>query len=215
MKILDLLEKQIETVVSPDGKYRGKFKNVSSPNDGSAGFFSRVKDDKTDPHMIVKNTIKPQYSDGYHTYIKELIERDLIDTNPHFPRVYNVKRIEDRHGYNVYKYTMEKLVRLVDLSPEMQKAVLVNNFKVNPEELEILENKYEERAIGFYIAEFLEAGAGGDVSRIKSSSLVDALKVLGVIKEENNMLSFDIHINNYMIRMTSHGPQIVLTDPFS
>lgn len=215
MKILDLLERQIDTVISPDAKYRGKFKNKNLPDDGRTGFFSRVADDKKDPHMVVKSTIKPQYSDGYHYYIKQLIEKDLIDTNIHFPRIYNVKRIEDKNGYNVYKYQMEKLVKFLVLDIDLQKAVLENNFNYDKGKVELEIEQYGAKGIAIQVADMLDEGARGKTSVIKSSSLMEALKVLNMIKEENSMLTLDIHISNFMVRMTPSGPQIVLTDPFS
>ncbi len=210
MKILDLLEKQIHSTVEPDGRFNGRFRSsYDNTNSENSGYYSSVKGDKTDPHMIVKHTKNLDIKDPYSDYIQYLIKHDLIDSNPHFPRVYNIKKIVDKNGKEIYKYRMERLEQMGDLNDDIKETILKQNFDTTDyggwpvDDYDRLAADILSRAVRLKHPD-----------RIKQSSLKEAVLTLYEIYA-NNSWTVDLHRYNFMIRRTPTGFQIVLTDPFS
>lgn len=218
MKILDLLEKQIDTVIS-DKRYSGYFKDAGDKEFGkySYGTFARVAADKKDPHMVKKNDLySTNEPDNYNKYINELIKRDIIDSNIHFPRVYNVKRITDKTGLSIYTYQMEKLIHFHELGLD-EMVALVEQTCSAPIPEHALEGDDEARLISrlsSMIQKVLYAAVAKDYTAIKLASLNQAIAIIVGIGKSLNIDINDMGGDNIMARRTKYGVQIVITDPF-
>lgn len=214
MKILELLE-QIQSVIAPEAKFRGQFQPAKySIKGGSYGTFARVVPDKKDPHMVIKNDTSAKWHshnpDNYNKYISLLIERDLINSNIHFPRVYNIKKIVDKHGKFIFKYQMEKLIRLSELS-EADLEILARNICSN------ISDGMTDRNLVNAIYDAIENecdGADRGGQRLISKSLKQCIQIINDIGEEIGVPPNDIGGDNIMVRRTPYGPQLVITDPF-
>lgn len=218
MKILDLLERQIDTQVEPDAKYKRNFMRTrfDAGDESIFGNWARVAPSKKDPHMVVKNsTIPSRKPDNYNKYIQELIKRDLIDTNPHFPRVYNVKKITDNLGQEVYKYVMEKLIPWDQLSLEEMQTLADRILAKPPTIPRSYTDKEEWNYLYDRISAAFEDESKGDDSKIKQKSIKYAIKELIDIGRSWGLeWPNDVGGNNIMFRRTPIGVQPVITDPF-
>lgn len=205
MKILQLLE-YIQTTIS-DKNYKSSFQTPRWHNkiEGN-GYYSSVKADKTDPHLIVKYN-RHFVNDPYHGYIKEVIDNDLASSNIHFPRVYNVKRVKDKDGKVLHKYNMERLVPMQSLDEDVQQTIIEENFNDN-------DGTMTAQECAEYMDYVVRYGTKSNkANRIKSESLLEALHALYIMRT-NYGWDVDLHSHNFMIRTTPVGHQIVLTDPF-
>ncbi len=218
MKITDLLERQIETQIEPDAKYSKRLRRGTPKykQNSEYGNSARVSPSKTDPHMVVKNDKNPnEQADNYNRYIQELIKLDLIDTNPHFPRVYNIKKITDKYNKFIYKYVMEKLVKWEALSVE-EMETMADTVIIEPLPADF--NNWGEGKRWSYcyneIMVVLEKEANDYDNLIKQKTLKYAIAQIKQIGTHIRVRPNDIGGDNIMFRRTPFGLQLVITDPF-
>lgn len=222
MKIRDLLERQIDTQISPDRDFKRPFVPRKTHDEKSHyGTFARVRDDKKDPHMVIKNDTSPQNRpDNYNKFINELIKKDLINQNIHFPRVYNIQKIKGKWNQFIFKYQMEKLYPMTSLSIDEMLTLIEQvtgddaSGKVEPEEYN--GDKYQKRAVSrlSYIIDDALSDQRSFGRGVVMESLVEAIDLIKQIGEDIEVYPNDIGGNNILIRRTSVGCQIVITDPF-
>lgn len=208
-----------EIINTIDKNISGKMKRVPDTKDGSVknpeflgkGAFSYAVNDKNDPHMINKKSNDVAYGayDGFDFYVKELINANIMGSNPFAPRVY--KRSEfnmDKARGKYFKYKMEKLFPLGEITFDEAEG-LVRQLEPNKFiELDPDKHKYYPASA---IASIVNAIVKGTIGT--SNENLDQLARLIRKVEEKNRLILDIHASNVMIRRTPHGPQIVITDP--
>lgn len=217
--LLELIDTNVETK-----QYRGEFRGNSTGNPRSSnkeigsGVYSKVRNDPHDPHMVQKRHHNPKAAsnDGFVKWGDYLINNNLVDSNPHFPRIYNVRKIEDSEGQKIYKYQIEKLVPTEDVSPKLLKAVWRQNFTKEsmPEDIEELDAEDIADTMSGIISMAVE-GNREYMDDIISDSLKQAVQHLHAYYEETNFTVPDLHSGNIMLRRTPHGVQLVITDPFS
>lgn len=224
MRIQKLLEELVQTQ-RQEKSYRGVMSgynpkaNKNNAADLGVGHYARVRQDKTDPHMVVKSGHRPESEDdgkdAFESYIDHIIKHKLQD-NIHFPRVYNTKRITDRIQQSIVKYQIEKLVKWSELSKEELESVAESHFNFDSEAFSNIktgEGMSDEKKLMRWMREAMRrATHRGDYSLIKLDSLKDALfEVVKIAKYTDNDL--DLHGENFMYRRTPHGLQLVLADP--
>jgi hypothetical protein len=134
--------------------------------------------------------------------------------NPFFPRIYNAKLYRNRN-YKGMRDAMEYfiMVQIEKLIPFSQKNIediipaLFKQIGINDDEewnfKQIRDYKYA--FIGADTA-FLQKTA----ARSKNPKFKEAIELLVPYFKQHGM---DLHHGNMMIRLTPHGPQLVLTDP--
>jgi hypothetical protein len=133
--------------------------------------------------------------------------------NPFFPRIYNAKLYRNRN----YKSTQQKIeyfmmVQIEKLTPISQKNIydiLPSIFKqigVNPTKEKYDDNDiYTQALLDMDVSELKELS-----TRSKNPKFKEAINLLApYITRYGN----DLHDENLMIRLTPHGPQLVITDP--
>lgn len=195
MKLKNLLE-AFET-------QRGSFPDTTD-NDSNVlgrGYFASVKPDKEDPHMIIKKQHREDPS--YDTYVDFLVNNKLAQANPHFPRIYEISKGQ---------WKMEKLPFTLSqfFSPDNGNDQWENNKQI----------------IGhMYLKDFDPARFSTRIfenpENIKLGTYRKALELVHTAREKHNQsgvgehLSDDLHPGNIMVRLTPHGPQLVITDPWS
>lgn len=217
-KLLELVERQIDTAVS-DAKYKGNLRMSRDWGNGEgAGHFSRGTPNKNDPHMFKKHgilplgdTSKPSSTsnpavDGYDLFVRYLVEHDI--DNIHFPNVYSIKKIADPSGKFINKYDVEKLIPLGSLEPDEMQALIDMNF--NQRKTGTIYSKSGISSVLNNCVRFYPE----DSDHLLLPSLVEACEIARKIMTAEK-LALDLHSGNIMLRRTPTGLQIVLNDPFS
>ncbi len=219
MKIETLLE-LIDTQVQ-DKSYRGQFKNPESQTRSSrelgAGSFAKTREHPSDPHMVTKQHHGPHEAsrDGFVHWAAYLIHNKLFD-NPHFPRLYNVKRFKDANGKEMYKYDVEKLESIEDgrIGKEALLSIIDQNLDLPDDERPSYDHYSADELSRLLAAHIDSAIHGYEREIIKSDSLRDAISKIEEYRKQNPKTIVDLHDGNIMVRRGKYGLTLVITDPF-
>ncbi len=162
-----------------------------------------------DPHEYKLTNWLPtrlKHDAKYH-WIKSI--RPYMGDNPYIPVYYNIHYEKDKDGKTRMKYNMEKLVSLFRLSQDERRALAAKTF--NSDEF------YNMPDIGANQFAKILSSVVQDIQLGKppryeiDSDLEQALVLI------NNLLkrffADDIHGANIMVRNTSMGYHLVITDP--
>lgn len=180
------------------------------------GVFSVVNSDKNDPHTVNKTQLvrpdKVGDKDSFESFAKIVIKHKLWD-KIHFPRIYAQKLTTDKGGRTQYKWKIERLVPLYDMSKK---------------EFEFMAEKYfvPDVADRAKSDAMIFAKAVRDMVRyeamekyIEDEQFLEAVQITRKMFEFLNgkrpRVRLDLHVNNMMVRRTPYGPQLVITDPFA
>lgn len=188
-----------------DREYEG------NKDSGESGGYAAGYEDEEDPHLYNKKSHYPSYleNDAYFNYINGI--KPYISSNPFFPRVYLINLEKDPSGKIIPSYKMEKLHSIKDFDDESMKGLCRNIFKKLPDTDNKFVPKYAyQKNVLQNIEHALESN---NYSNIKNKELIQALKIIKKIKESNPKFQYDTSVNNFMIRATPVGPQLVITDP--
>lgn len=219
MKIHTLLEliqttnthKKSDSNVFNDEKDNNKRINGIGRKDAKyqSGYYGRVYD-KNEPHTITKANYVSAYAkeDPYFQYIKTIVDNKLSESNPFFPRVYNIRTVEDARGKVKYQIEIEKLKPVHGIDVDIMEHLLVTLFEYDDIETAFNISKYGDAYETLATAVELTCQ-----SSIKSKEplLNDACKVIRDIKKTGRFL-YDLHSANIMVRL-SPTPQLVIIDP--
>lgn len=221
MKIHDLLEDLIGTMKTQktyNGTLGQKSRNYNTMRKAlGSGHFASVKPDPNDPHLVKKHSKRAESSiDGYNAFIEYLINHDLMD-NIHFPKIYNITAITDKHGNKIHTYKMEKLIPFEEANRKELEFFIHKTFNEKGIK-EILESCARHGtsfvlALGIIISDC----AYGDfnLNNIIDDSFREAMETIKVIARDTPFVNIDIKTDNMMWRRTPHGLVLVFTDPIS
>lgn len=194
------------------------------------GAVAKVYPHETDPHMIVKKekSHKDRRSlerygihsrnDAFAYYVDAAAP--YMKSNPYLPRVYIKNSRKSKNGIVSYTYVIERLIDRMDsdvinaeLITAMADKILLDSHLVRfgPTHgkwftlIEIIEKAIEQQ----------------NYKNIKDELLIEAGNIIHeAIKkyktdwpQPDARIKVDLHAGNFMIRMTSVGPQLVITDP--
>jgi hypothetical protein len=156
---------------------------------------------------------------GYRRYIERI--RTLSPENPYLPRIYSTETIEDpqdpRRETAMTVYTMERLSepeRLLDrghISRDFIMNLVDNTVELTAAQRKNLEDESEYIIWNFFARILDHAMNSQDYSAIKDGKLKSAMKIIAELTGIQTRL--DIHGGNIMVRLTSVGPQLVISDP--
>lgn len=220
MNILNLIESQIQTkssVVKTNNLPRRLMQNMYPFDERKLGAGVDYVVLKTkDPHTVRKISHTSNiFDDAYYIYISYIIEHKLQD-NPHFPRIYNVKRIEDNEKKRShYSFELEKLESIDSISTEELKLWIENNIK---REYFNSVQMHTHEEIETFISQIIKSCIQSkqlSMDSITDKRLIQACNIINDIKHKNNELYYDIHSENLMFRRAPFGLQLVITDPFA
>lgn len=190
MKIKQLLE-AFET-------QRGSFPDTSTGVTIGQGYYASVKPDE-DPHMVNKKQTRQDTS--YAAYVDFLVNNKLAQSNPHFPRIYEVG--DGQWKLERLPYTISDIFN--DDKNEHYKEMICNIYLKDFDPYRVTSwdfSKHDNIKLGTYR---------------KALELVDAARIK--FNQENDgskkNLNDDLHPGNIMVRLTAQGPQLVITDPWS
>ena len=150
---------------------------------------------------------------GYLQYV--LASKKHSNANPYLPKIHSVTNMGPSQGYHEFEVKMEHLYELSDLST-LESTTLWNKIFNDTQE----DVKYYELAkVIAKIIKFqrMPENIPGLNKDIKIDPLL--LRVANLIHKiqqsapPNSGMRIDIHDQNMMIRRTSVGQQLVITDP--
>lgn len=223
MKILPLLEKLYDTDQS-EQQYKGRLRKSRERDSskllgrGGHGAVSST----TDPHMVRKHNIQPYGktgaagADGYNKFIELLISQEI--DNPHFPRVYNIKKITDANGNHIHTYQIEKLEEFYEnVTPDLLNAFMEHNltekaradFGLTRDVTKPQDVDYRLDMIARMMSEWVMEGS---TRPLLMKSMQDAVHVLHWMYNKIGML--DMFGANLMWRRSGTGLTLVFNDPF-
>lgn len=214
MKIRELLEGPVNpkfgerTVNKRLGGYVNKRANF---NKATGGFSNVVPD--ADPHMVKKSSntpMEPGETEGFRAFIEYIVKNGLTD-NPHFPKVYSVKKIVGRDGKYIDSYKTEKLLTRNDVDFEEFRDFVQTTIK--PEHLTWkFSNAKNNREMMDYLADNIRHECFEKSNIFTLDSLNEACAIIDEMVESLNGAN-DLHGGNVLLRRTPFGLQVVLNDP--
>ena len=218
--------------------HQGAFGHSKNSKPLGTGSFATVIAQHNKPGVVLKmGTATSVKSDAYYQYITRVIKNERAASNPYLPRVYRVKQ----YMQTTYVIEMERLDRFEHLDNEELLAIGDKMFFNFEEEvrtrirnskgmtgrtkqrrnhmIDIKINISDERKhyqVENCLLEKLQDvfGDGGDVVNIRDPKLKEAVMIVKNAMSVNDSL-LDIEARNIMIRRTSTGPQLVITDPIA
>jgi len=206
MKTLDLLEKDIPRIEKNQRPMQlsRRHKVLGQGKQGIAQEHSR------DPNKVIKTsniyTENPE-RDEYVQFIKMILDHQ---NNPFFPRIHSAKMVYNNQtdGYQLVT-TMEKLIPLTgekikDASAQLMKQLGITTRKPFSHDEDWTPNLWKW---------FDKPRNRSKLRReTKNPQLKQALELLEPYIKKFGQ---DLHTNNFMIRLTGHGPQLVILDPYT
>lgn len=210
----DQFEPQIRSLpISTPGNIE-KVSNFAKKHefDDNSGAYAMGIEDPTDPHMYRKKmkAFTNLDQDAYFQYIKYITP--YMDSNHCFPKVYVTKIKEYSNGYKKPSYQMEKLITLNEAEDIFGAGKLSDFFFKRY----FNAGDHSDLAIdhmGSYIAVIKRAIYGAFDTDDWDNDLAQAVKLIQQFLADFKDFTLDLHRGNLMVRMTSTGPQLVLTDP--
>lgn len=212
MKLQDIcLAEAIDITKSVPINFKGrKFLPVSGDIVGQ-GIQSRVQ--QTSLGVVTKSAlISP--SAGMHDPSIEFLKLILNhQDNPFFPKIYHAKIYKDSTGdmdHMVMIIQMEKLVPLTsskikDTAVQLFKQLGFGKWENDIYELPLELEKLIFSATHNQLETFLD--------KSRNPKFKEAVQVIvPYIKKQD---AGDLHVGNWMLRLTGHGPQLVIIDPFA
>ena len=185
--------------------------NAPAPSSGEVvgtGVFSKVT--KADDFTVNKQTAPASNIqwNPYYIYVATIAKLKLAEKNPYFPRVYSVNSGKVGKTYHP-TYNIEQLTPITNLDDSvivgLARAILNVNEKM-------LETHGAAELISIEIENAIDAPS--EIKKtIKDPQLAEAIRIISKIYKKNDF-ELDLHAKNLMVRLTSVGPQLVITDPF-
>jgi len=179
-----------------------------------------------DPHMVKKKDhfFMPPDRNPFYQYARTIATAEKRNSNPYLPRVRVVNAEKDpREDRVIFTYECERLHDYNDVKFDLGEDVVLNIGRKMLHNYDALSQNYDRGHMSLNlnawevlagILNFMEAGKKWNW--IKDPLFRQAIDILQEIDEQTgNFFNWDWKADNLMIRLTSKGPQLVLTDPLS
>lgn len=219
MKIIEILE-QYDTRRSERRRERpydyDQLNSLRGRKSAASGWYSRAVPHPQDPHTFIKSTklTSHLHDDAFHKYMEMVVglHKRGID-NPYFPAVYEMKITRDPAGNTRPQYHLQALQQHTDYDVEALRGMAERMFK-DPE-LIVTDQDGVNSAWGNICRVLKYAVEDQNFKHLKDPDLIRALKYIQALMQKNKGWDLDMHSGNFLIRGTSTGPQLVITDPVS
>jgi hypothetical protein len=223
MRLQELFEKSDISEATPINFKGRTFLPISGDLAGE-GVQARVY--HTGQGMVTKIAAFERMEDPTITFLKLVLENQ---DNPFFPRIYHARIYKDKTGerdHMLLIIQMEKLTSL--LSPKIRDAAAalfkqlgIELTKKQQDNLDVLTNPkmVANRHVSMLASNIDDIYFDVDdrtldknLQKSKNPKFNEAVKLLYPYVEFGMS---DLHANNWMVRLTPHGPQLVIIDPFT
>ena len=208
MKILDLLEKDIPRIerTATSVKPSKRHKVLGQGTQGMAQEHSRS------PNTVIKYSNiydeNPE-RDEYVQFIKLILDHQ---DNPFFPRIYKAKIVYDnKQDIYVLIATMEKLVKLTNPKIRDTAEHLIAQLGIDIDDA-VIRDESDAHDLKWLFDWFRDSDNRKRVAQESNNpQFVEAMTLL-----EPYFVKYgqDMHRGNIMVRLTGHGPQLVIIDPY-
>lgn len=215
MKIQDLLEAEFETTKQDyksnnsydidKQKYRYRNRSYDPQSKLKSGAYGKIYRNKDDPHQIAKVPHLPEKTDGYYDFIEHVVNSGIAKYNPHFPRVYDIKKFTDNSGYFKYKIKMETLHPFLNTDPEVIEGMLERYFGQD------FVYDYDDAPFDAFLGSLRQGLKKRNFDWIVDEKFREACEFVSDFINSGDY-SLDLHSGNVMIRMSPY-PQLVFVDP--
>ena len=204
MKIQDLFEQKLAKYEFRPIPLKTPFKKANKQKLIGQGVEADVFASSA-PNTVVKIISRFNDSLGYLPFLKAIIKHQ---DNPFFPKIHKIRIYTDPgpHHQQTLVVKMEKLIplqheRIADLGPSLFKQI-----GVDPDKVDAL-NPYSNFRLLLTNKRYRDEIA----ALAKNPKFEEAMYVLSPLF---NRYGSDLHAENWMVRLTGSGPQLVITDPF-
>lgn len=210
---LDEIVNPVEREVQAPDPFTRLVAKAAELGTSGGGAYGRAIPDTKDPHMYRKELYGPSNldKDAYYQYIKAA--SPYMGENPYFPRVYVIKLEKDTNGLIRPMYKMEKLYPGAILNRSARGRALIQSIVDRSFGPNIVTSGSEAR--WETVTNLLE-----DMMRFNLESypdadpaLIEAISLIKKLYTSDSDFDYDMHEGNAMYRLTSTGPQLVITDP--
>lgn len=212
-------------------QFSGTVDNKSIKQSGG-GSFADVYTHKKRPGSVIKvgkySTDTPE-QDAYLSYINLLVTDDRMASNPYFPRVYDVKVYPYDEEFSrtkahlgEYVIELEKLEHMDVLSTDELNSLSNRIFKdwkrdgphIAKSQFSHLPSAWRlQAALVYMMREAVMHFHGEEMEQyVRDPKFAEAALLVRELINRRHIVD-DLHINNVMVRRTSVGPQLVITDP--
>jgi hypothetical protein len=183
------------------------------------GVFGTAIEHGNSPGEVTKvsRPIQSLKHDGYFRYLTTILRSQRLQDNPYLPKIYKIKIYKSVDGEYFYIVKMEKLHNIKNASTKELEAINDRIWNELPDHSR--KDWHEDKdALRYYVTDYLERVISNPnlAANIKDDDFRQALAF--VKKAQTNGSSnrnLDLHDGNVMLRRTSVGAQLVLTDPLS
>lgn len=160
-------------------------------------------------------------NDGYVQFINEVLNRP---NNPFFPRIYSAKIYEDKQGRSYFVVVMEKLHPVKRGNLREAAAALFQQLGITLDEIKKfrerqgrdteIDSDYSVPDLSFDVGRMF-ANPGFVEYLLKQSNNEYFHEAMNVVEKvtQGSGIRIDLHTENWMVRLTGHGPQLVMIDP--
>jgi hypothetical protein len=226
-----------QSALSPEEIKRIKNRDTDKPGTGA----DAIGWPSDDPHIWIKQSTNPIQLDKlsndptYH-WIQNI--KHHIPDNPYLPRTYITDLKTDDHGNIWPQYHIETLIHGTDYAEKATTQTQPN--AVNKESLNAMASRMWRhpdwiktapytptisaqsnthiiwRKCCAMIRNIIETNNIPQAKNVRLKPdplLMQAIKLVQKTVNENPLWITDLHANNFMIRLTAHGPQLVINDP--
>lgn len=183
------------------------------------GAFADVYQHKNRPGMVMKVGVIGHGRDGYYAFLNHIFRNQRMQSNPYLPRVYNIKTYQVKPNRVEYVIELERLDTLMSTDAEgiqnMGHRLFKDYDSLKAAYLGGLPKEYvdevEERdAFTALISHVMKKQLS--ITHVQDKKFREACAIVGNIAKKTGHI-VDMHSGNAMIRRTSVGPQLVITDP--
>jgi hypothetical protein len=164
------------------------------------------------PNSVIKTAkIEDPENDAYVEFIKLAMKNQ---DNPFFPRIHSAKIIK-AGSLTTYKPAGAAPYKLV-INMEKLQPYLYSNVT------DAAQGMFQRLGVPEKVAQSTEAGALFNyLTNARNRNMLAAAtknsqfrRALDLLEPHIRKFGHDLHAGNWMIRLTGHGPQIVILDPF-
>lgn len=186
-----------------------------------AGWFSKALTHKDLPQDVLKMTIRDGPRDAYETFLRALASDPEMRDNIHMPRIRSAKVITTPSGEKSLMVRVERLESVSNLSE--RDAYELAKKLVGRETAHKLKNEPSYR-----VGTLKETPWVGALLTVLDYLFQEEIAPREILDDELRNayiwakkkgaeidVTFDLHLENWMIRRTPYGPQLVINDPFS
>ena len=216
--LLELIQTDVSTLKSDNRFKREKDDRIRQrlSYGKKSGYYGRVHDGN-DPHTVNKVPFRPEVdgADGYHEYIKYIVEHKLYDHNPYVPRIYKFKTIKDGKNNIKYKIELERLTPFRDLDKEVVRSIgikMVGEETFDDYDINWCRSMGQKHGTHIAVSKALEQIINDKVET-EDANLKEICSIIQTLSYEIGA-DVDVHNGNIMIRMSPY-PQLVIVDPLA